>query len=44
MKKMKKDIASFKKLNAMQMNQINGGYWVAVTKPDGTVEQVWVGE
>ena len=42
MKKVKKDVASFSKLNAPQMSKINGGGWVEVTNSDGTVTRIWV--
>lgn len=42
MKKVKKDAASFQKMNAAQMKKIEGGYYVNVTNPDGTITQIWV--
>lgn len=42
MKIVKKDAASFKKLDAVQMEKIKGGGWIQVTNPDGTVSRIWV--
>lgn len=42
MKKVKKDVASFSKLSAPQMNKVKGGYWTEVTNADGTVTRIWV--
>ena len=42
MKKVKKEAASFPKLSATQMKKIEGGGWVEVTNPDGTITKIWV--
>jgi hypothetical protein len=42
MSKVKKNATSFKKMNAMQMKKINGGDWMQVTNPDGSVTKIWV--
>ena len=42
MTKAKKSIAGFTKLDVTQMSKVKGGYWVTITKPDGTTERVWV--
>jgi hypothetical protein len=42
MKKVKRDAASFKKMNAIQMKKIEGGYYVYYTNPDGTITRVEV--
>lgn len=42
MKKVKKDAASFPKLSATQMKKIEGGVWVEIKDPDGSVIKIWV--
>jgi len=42
MKKLRKDVASFKKLDALQMIKIKGGTWIEVPGPGGTTTTVWV--
>jgi hypothetical protein len=42
MKTVKKDAASFKKMDAAQMEKIKGGYWVEITNPDGSKTKIWV--
>ena len=32
----------FKKLNAEQLNETKGGYYVILTLPDGTRVRIWV--
>ena len=42
MKKAKNDATSFKQLDAAQMRKVDGGTWVNISNPDGTVTPVWV--
>lgn len=37
MKKTKKGAESFRKLDATQMRKIDGGIWVEIRNPDGTI-------
>jgi len=42
MKTVKKDASSFKKLGATDMKKIDGGFWIKIPGPDGTVTPVWM--
>ena len=40
MKKTKKAAAGFQQLDAAQMSKINGGTWIEIKNPDGSVTPV----
>ena len=42
MKTTTKNAAEFTKLNAAQMNEVKGGYWLKILAPDGTATIIWV--
>jgi len=41
-KKSRKDVASFAKLDAAQMKKIKGGTWIEIPGSGGTTTTVWV--
>jgi hypothetical protein len=42
MEKVKINAESFNVLTKQQMFKINGGGWVKITLPDGTITWVWI--
>jgi len=42
MKTQKRDAASFKKMDDVQIEKIKGGRWLEVTNPDGTISLIWI--
>lgn len=42
MKTTNKKAAEFTTLNAAQMNEVKGGYWLKILAPDGTATIIWV--
>jgi len=42
MKATKKTAAEFTALNAAQMNEVKGGYWIKVLTSDGRTTILWV--
>jgi hypothetical protein len=42
MKRVKNNAASFQKLSAVQLKNIQGGYWITITTPDGKDKTIWV--
>jgi len=42
MNRVKNGVSNFKQMTASQLLKTKGGYWVDVTKPDGTVVPIWV--
>lgn len=42
MKKGKKDASGFNTLSLSQMGKINGGQWVEIKNPDGSIIYVWI--
>jgi len=42
MKKGKRKVESYKKMDASQMKKIIGGYYVYITNPDGTITRVQI--
>lgn len=42
MKTTTKKAAEFTTMNAAQMNEVKGGYWLRIIAPDGSKTIIWV--